>query len=154
MVRERGKPVSSLKGDVVNGAFDFAYIDADKRSYREYYELLIGEGLLRIGGLMVIDNVLFGGHVAERYLDVDSASDVSSQADEEDSDSRKTQVPSISGDFPYDSVEQKRRLKSLENARKIANRLHEFNKFVAKDPRTEHVVLPIRDGATILRRIR
>ncbi|WP_017658609.1 class I SAM-dependent methyltransferase [Baaleninema simplex] len=43
--------------------FDFAFIDADKRNYPNYYEKSLQ--LLRRGGLIAIDNVLWSGRVAD-----------------------------------------------------------------------------------------
>ncbi|HEX6928912.1 MAG TPA: class I SAM-dependent methyltransferase [Gammaproteobacteria bacterium] len=44
-------------------AFDFAFIDADKTGYRDYYEFCLE--LLRPGGVIAIDNTLWGGAVAD-----------------------------------------------------------------------------------------
>jgi len=44
------------------GRFDFAYIDADKRGYLDYYERALA--LLRRGGVIAADNVLWSGEVA------------------------------------------------------------------------------------------
>lgn len=45
------------------GKFDFAFIDAVKEEYKDYYELLLK--LIRPGGVMAFDNVLWGGSVAD-----------------------------------------------------------------------------------------
>ncbi len=45
-----------------SGQYDFAFIDADKSNYANYYERCLK--LLRTGGLIAIDNVLWSGRVA------------------------------------------------------------------------------------------
>ncbi|HEV2261563.1 MAG TPA: class I SAM-dependent methyltransferase [Candidatus Rubrimentiphilum sp.] len=45
------------------GRYDFAYVDADKSNYDAYYERLLQ--LLRAGGLMALDNMLWHGAVAD-----------------------------------------------------------------------------------------
>lgn len=45
------------------GTFDFAFIDADKRNYENYYEKALQ--LIRAGGLIAVDNVLWFGKVAD-----------------------------------------------------------------------------------------
>ena len=83
--------------------WDFAYIDADKREYVAYYEMLLP--LMRPGGFIVVDNTLWYGHVLE-------------EARESDVQTRGIQA---------------------------------FNDHVAADPRVEKVILPLRDGLTIIR---
>ena len=55
------------------GTFDFAFIDADKENYMNYYERALT--LLRAGGLIAVDNVLWHGDVADP-----SKNDVDTQA--------------------------------------------------------------------------
>ena len=51
------------------GSFDFAFIDADKINYDMYYEYCLQ--LIRPGGLIAIDNVLWGGAVADAAINDD-----------------------------------------------------------------------------------
>jgi predicted O-methyltransferase YrrM len=85
-------------------AFDMAFIDGDKRTYVETYEMVLP--LMSKGGWILADNTLWDGHV----LEVPSAAD------------RQTQ--------------------GIEN----------FNDFVAHDERVERVILPLRDGLTLIRK--
>ena len=65
---------ATLDARLANGeanAFDFAFIDADKTAYDEYYERCLM--LVRPGGLIAIDNVLWGGSVAEPATTADTA---------------------------------------------------------------------------------
>jgi caffeoyl-CoA O-methyltransferase len=48
------------------GTFDFAFIDADKANYQAYYERSLQ--LIRSGGLIAIDNVLWSGRVADSEI--------------------------------------------------------------------------------------
>jgi predicted O-methyltransferase YrrM len=52
-----------LLADGAAGSYDFAFIDADKSSYPDYYDRALQ--LLRPGGLIAIDNVLWSGRVAD-----------------------------------------------------------------------------------------
>lgn len=45
------------------GSYDFAFIDADKANYQAYYERVLA--LLRPGGLLLVDNVLWSGRVLD-----------------------------------------------------------------------------------------
>ena len=52
------------------GRYDFAFIDADKTNYAGYYERCLQ--LLRTGGLIVFDNMLWSGAVAKPSTDADT----------------------------------------------------------------------------------
>ena len=70
-----GPAVDTLDELIKNGqseTFDFMFIDADKTNYDNYYER--GLRLLRIGGLIAIDNTIWSGRVAdETQQDADTA---------------------------------------------------------------------------------
>jgi predicted O-methyltransferase YrrM len=88
----------------LNIAFDMAFIDGDKRTYRETYEMVMQ--VLRPGGFMVADNTLWDGHVID---------------------------PAYNSDHQTAGIE-------------------EFNDYVARDSRVEKVIIPLRDGLTLIRK--
>ena len=110
-----GSPVSDkikfIIGDAITMApslgvvFDMAFVDGDKRTYVETYEMAMA--VLRRGGYIIADNTLWDGHVTDHAYDRDS------------------QTAGI----------------------------RRFNDHVAADPRVEKVILPLRDGLTIIRKI-
>ena len=85
--------------------YDLVYMDANKREYCEYYSLVFD--LVRPGGLILADNVLWDGKVCQNPL-------------------------------PQDK-------QTISIAR--------FNDLIKADPRVENVILPLRDGLSIIRRI-
>jgi predicted O-methyltransferase YrrM len=58
-----------LLADGEAGTFDFAFIDADKNNYGAYYDRCFQ--LVRQGGLILVDNVLWYGRVADPAMDND-----------------------------------------------------------------------------------
>lgn len=109
--------------------YDMVFLDADKRSYREYYDYLIGSRLLKVGGVILADNVLFKGLV--------------------------TNSPGYSGGGGNGAVAQqdKKPLNYWKRRHQdIADALHEFNEYVNKDDRSSVVLLPLRDGLSIIRK--
>lgn len=111
----KGSPVADkirfIIGDAITEApklgieFDMAFIDGDKRTYVETYEMVMS--VLRPGGYILADNTLWDGHVTDHAYDRD-----------------------------HQTVGIRR-----------------FNDHVAADKRVEKVILPLRDGLTIIRKI-
>ena len=85
-------------------SFDLVYMDANKRQYIDYYELLIPH--LPTGAIVLADNTLWDGKVVEEPLPTDS----------------QTQA------------------------------ILAFNDWVQHDPRVENLILPLRDGLSIIRK--
>ena len=67
------KTLDQLLSEGKQGTYDFSFIDADKIEYQSYFDKSLE--LLRIGGLIAIDNVLWGGSVID-----DSIQDSSTRA--------------------------------------------------------------------------
>ena len=86
--------------------FDLVFIDGDKRTYVETYEMALS--VLRQGGFIVADNTLWDGHVC---------------------------------DSAYDKDQQ-------------TLGIRRFNDLVANDSRVERVILPLRDGLTLIRKVK
>lgn len=90
----------------LNKTYDLVFIDADKDNYSNYFKIIIDR--LRVGGIILSDNVLWSGKILNTSFKKDD-----------------TSTPA----------------------------LIEYNKLLKDDPRVETVVLPIRDGLTISRKI-
>lgn len=88
----------------LEGPYDLAFVDANKRQYPEYYRLVLSK--LRHGGLLIADDVLWDGKV---YADP----------------------------LPHDAQTEG---------------LLEFNDMAAGDPEVEVVMLPLRDGISLIRK--
>lgn len=55
--------LAALRAEGLDGAYDFAFIDADKSGYDIYYEHCLA--LVRPGGLILVDNTFYMGRIAE-----------------------------------------------------------------------------------------
>lgn len=110
------------------GAFDMIFLDADKTRLIEYADAcLSSNALLKKGGMIVVDNVLWKGLVLEA-----AAGDFSSLLHDNDA---------------LADVRKNRR------ARKLANKMHRFNAAIVKDThRAEVIMMPLRDGLSVIRK--
>ena len=97
-----GNAVEEIKK--LNYKFDLVFIDADKKNYSIYYDLIFDK--LNQGGLIMADNVLWSGKILD--------------------------------------------LKDNNDADTLA--LDAFSKKVAADARVEKLMLPLRDGVTLIRK--
>jgi len=104
---DKAQKIKLLKGNAqdliteLGGEFDLVFLDADKLSYSLYFEKILP--MLKAGGLIVVDNVLWDGFVLEPKDDKSRAWDA-------------------------------------------------FNKEIASDERVEQLLLPVRDGVTIIQK--
>ena len=143
------------RGTFVPGApFDLVFVDADKTRLFEYADAcLSSDRLLHKGGLIVVDNVLWKGLVLEaaagnamnKKMDDLSASSTSSDGSH-DGDNNDHHNKNNGIDPGEAEMKRNRR------ARKLANKMHQFNSAIARDHRAEVLVLPLRDGLSIIRK--
>ena len=61
------KPALESLDEIKDQTFDLVFIDADKMNYKKYYESSLN--LLNLGGLIIIDNVLWHGEVVDKNND-------------------------------------------------------------------------------------
>jgi caffeoyl-CoA O-methyltransferase len=85
-----------LVADGGEGTFDLAFIDADKPGYDGYYERALR--LVRPGGVIAIDNVLWGGRVADPSVQDASTSAIRALNDKIAADERVDPVLTTVGD--------------------------------------------------------
>ena len=95
---------ANIEAPKLGVTFDLAFVDGDKRTYVETYEMVLR--LLRPGGYIIADNTLWDGHVTDPAYDHD----------------HQTQG------------------------------IRRFNDHVAADNRVEQVIVPLRDGLTLIRK--
>ena len=95
---------ANIEAPKLGVTFDLAFVDGDKRTYVETYEMVLR--LLRHGGYIIADNTLWDGHVTDPAYDHD----------------HQTQG------------------------------IRRFNDYVAADNRVEQVIVPLRDGLTLIRK--
>jgi predicted O-methyltransferase YrrM len=68
------KTLEKLRDEFGKNSFDFAFIDADKPAYDLYYEACLE--LVRSDGVIVLDNVLQGGNVADQKVQDEAAQSI------------------------------------------------------------------------------
>ena len=98
--------LSNVQCPISNVQYDLVFMDADKREYCAYLDLIYP--LVPVGGFILADNTLWDGHIIDPAYDKD----------------------------------------------KQTLGLRAFNDKVAADERFEQVILPIRDGLTIIRKVK
>jgi predicted O-methyltransferase YrrM len=119
--------------DLKLSPFDIVFVDADKTRLMEYVDVLVkSDRLLKKGGLILVDNVLWKGLVLNANNDGFDSSDESTPKTE--------------------SNEEKELLKKNRRARKLAMNMHAFNREVVNDERVEVLMMPIRDGLSLIRK--
>mmetsp|Transcript_42687 Transcript_42687/g.96612 ORF Transcript_42687/g.96612 Transcript_42687/m.96612 type:complete len:395 (+) Transcript_42687:1572-2756(+) len=139
-----------LEAASAKGAFDVVFLDADKRKYAAYLDLLLGSKLVKSGTLVIADNVLWKGRVLGINTSGPASEDASAEPPVEESPERG--LEGLDEDSKKAAkLAAKRAARALRRDQVLTQAMHEFNVKVKKDPRLEQVILPIRDGLSIMR---
>ncbi|KAJ1949095.1 hypothetical protein FBU59_001300 [Linderina macrospora] len=109
-----------------NMTFDIAFVDADKTSYRYYYDAILEKDMLSKSSLIIADNTTFTS--VTTYLGAPT--------------------PVTEDAKPIDI-----RHRAWMHSPEISVALHEFNEYVRHDSCTEAVMLPLFTGIPLIRRI-
>lgn len=88
--------LNALIANGEQGTFDFAFIDADKTGYDAYYEACLK--LLRPGGLIVLDNMLWDGDVADLQVQDETTTALRNLNEKISNDARVSSVLMTVGD--------------------------------------------------------
>jgi len=147
--------LNKLPEEQKQGGFDVVFIDADKRAYKKYYTYLMDNDLIKVGGLLVVDNVLFRGKVAElAALTPQQRQDLNVRDNEQKDGGGEVKLDDNGMPLPLTPEEKrlKKEAKFAKRHRAIAQALDDFNVAISRDVRMESALLPIRDGLTIARR--
>jgi predicted O-methyltransferase YrrM len=121
--------------------FDLVFVDADKTRLLDYLEVCLrNDNVLKPGGCIVVDNVLWKGLVLEA-----SAGDFSSLSSSSDLENEDPNSSSRSSG----SEEE---LRKNRRARRLATQMHAFNSAIVLDKRVEVLLLPMRDGLSVIRK--
>lgn len=107
--------------------FDLIFLDADKKNYRKYYEILMSSNILRKNGVIIVDNVLWKSCVLDEMWNIEP------------------------GKFDRRG-EAFIKNKNIEKTRLLTVEMHKFNEFVRDDIRSEQLILPIRDGLMVIKK--
>ena len=109
------------------GSYDFVFIDADKENYDIYYEK--GLQLIRKGGVIIVDNTLWQGYVADPEIKEDATTVAIRKLND------KVSFSSLLSNIQWWTI------------------LNMIFMQILRDTRVEISILPVADGVTLARKL-